>query len=155
MTIAFGYKNTRRRSMNPDLFAGFIGAIAQFYESNSHNYISGEGFAYEDGSCYPSVSHVNGVAGDVYYLATDDSLTRPLLNSSHFDYENQKDFNNLLYDFGFAREERLISENFINSAVGVTASTILPHSRHYTNPRHNNHLHIYGFDHDSIYNINT
>ena len=95
MTIAFGYKNTRRRSMNPDLFAAFIGTIAQFHESNSQNYVVGEGFTYEDGSCYPSKSHTNGKAGDLYYLSTDDDLARPLLQSSHFDYENQKDFNNL------------------------------------------------------------
>ena len=56
--------------MNPDLFAGFIGTLAQFYESNSQNYVVGEGFTYEDGTCYPTNTHANGKAFDTNYLIT-------------------------------------------------------------------------------------
>ena len=76
-----------------------------------------------------------------------------LLQDSGFDYTNQVIFCDLLYDFGWSRTGNSLSENFINSAIGINSSTILPHSSHVTTPRHNNHHHIQRFSNNFVQNL--
>ncbi len=163
LRIRYCFKDTRRRHVQPDLLAALIGVIAQFNEGDindqgnvrsglSHR-ICGEGFSYEDGSCYPSTSHRNGLAGDLYYLSTSLNGVEVLLQDSDFDYTNQVIFCNLLYDFGWSRTGNSLSENFTNLAIGINSSTILPHSSHVTTPRHNNHHHIQRFSNNFVQNL--
>lgn len=71
VVITFAYHDTRRRSANPDLFAGFLGSLAQLHDhpNTIGILVLSAGFSYEDGSSYPSSSHVNGNAVDTSYLA--------------------------------------------------------------------------------------
>lgn len=91
MNNNYSYQNTRRRHTQPDLLAALIVAIAQFNEGDTdaqgnaraglNHRICGEGFSYEDGSCYPSTSHANGKAFDTNYLiseALEDELTNAM-----------------------------------------------------------------------------
>lgn len=144
--IRYGFQHTRRRSIQPDLFAGFIGAIAQFRQEGSTHYIVSQGFSYSDASCFPSAEHVNGEAGDLNLLTTALDGENTTLAAANFDYLNEVKLRNLLYNFGF---ESARSENFSNTANNTTADnhqTILPHTQHTTTPRHNNHLHVHGFN---------
>jgi hypothetical protein len=140
--IRYGFMNTRRRYIRPDLFAGFIGALAQFRQEGHTHLVVSQGFSFSDGSCYPSAEHVNGEAGDLNLLTTALDGSSTLLSDADFDYANQVIFNNLLFDFGFSS---MRSERFTNPSAGVRTPTILPHSVNTTVPRHNNHLHIYSF----------
>ncbi|WP_422091326.1 hypothetical protein [Tenacibaculum ovolyticum] len=174
LRIRYGFRNTRRRYANPDVYAGFIGALAQFREGDfliprdGHNhFIVGEGFAYQDGSCFPSTNHRNGKAGDLYYLNTDvnyyDTTVNQYVNSvdidtnSNYDYVNQEHLSNLFYDFGFSRgtgsRAGSISENFTNTSIGITQSTRLPHNRHLSTPAHDTHNHLENFQMNLVHSI--
>lgn len=144
--IRYGFQHTRRRSIQPDLFAGFLGSLAQFRQEGHSHYIVSQGFSYADASCYPSAEHVNGEAGDLNLLTTEENGTNTILTAANFDYDNAVILRNILYDFGFILGR---SENFSNSAntsAADNATTRLPHTIHTATPRHNNHLHIHGFD---------
>ncbi|KFF21472.1 hypothetical protein [Chryseobacterium sp. JM1] len=143
--IRYGFQHTRRRSIQPDLFAGFLGSLAQFRQEGHNHYIVSQGFSYSDASCYPSAEHVNGEAGDLNLLTTQENGTNTILSAANFDYDNAVILRNILYDFGFILGR---SENFSNTANASTAdnaNTRLPHTIHTATPRHNNHLHIHGF----------
>lgn len=143
--IRYGFQHTRRRSIQPDLFAGFLGSLAQFRQEGHSHYIVSQGFSYSDASCYPSAEHVNGEAGDLNLLTTQENGTNTILSAANFDYDNAVILRNILYDFGFILGR---SENFSNTANASTAdnaNTRLPHTIHTATPRHNNHLHIHGF----------
>jgi hypothetical protein len=85
--IMYGFQATRRRSANTDLFAAFLGALAQC----SYQDIVLEGFSFPDGTCFPSVSHANGKAVDSNFLTT---LVR------------QNVFVNALWDYGIRSHGR-------------------------------------------------
>ncbi|NIF06657.1 hypothetical protein F3J23_14500 [Chryseobacterium sp. Tr-659] len=143
--IRYGFQHTRRRSIQPDLFAGFLGALAQFRQEGHNHYIVSQGFSYSDASCYPSAEHVNGEAGDLNLLTTQQDGVNTILTAANFDYDNEVILRNILFDFGFILGR---SENFSNTSNASTAdnaSTRLPHTTHTATPRHNNHLHIHGF----------
>ncbi|MGN7756951.1 hypothetical protein ACTJIV_05690 [Chryseobacterium sp. 22532] len=143
--IRYGFQHTRRRSIQPDLFAGFLGALAQFRQEGHNHYIVSQGFSYSDASCYPSAEHVNGEAGDLNLLTAQQNGVNTILTAANFDYDNQVILRNILFDFGFGSGR---SENFSNTSNASTAdnaSTRLPHTTHTATPRHNNHLHVHGF----------
>lgn len=143
--IRYGFQHTRRRSIQPDLFAGFLGSLAQFRQEGHNHYIVSQGFSYSDASCYPSAEHVNGEAGDLNLLTDQQDGVNTILTASNFDFDNQVILRNILFDFGF---ESGRSEDFSNTSNASTAdntSTRLPHTTHTATPRHNNHLHIHGF----------
>lgn len=145
VVIRYGFQHTRRRSIQPDLFAGFLGSLAQFRQEGHTHYIVSQGFSYADASCYPSAEHVNGEAGDLNLLTTQENGVNTILTAANFDYENQVTLRNILYDFGFTSGR---SENFSNTSNASTeddTTTILPHTTHTATPRHNNHLHVHGF----------
>lgn len=63
ITIKYSFENTERRYTNPDLFAGFIGLLADI----SIKLVS-EGSSFKEASCFPSQTHVNGASIDLDYL---------------------------------------------------------------------------------------
>lgn len=143
--IRYGFQHTRRRSIQPDLFAGFLGSLAQFRQEGHSHYIVSQGFSYSDASCYPSAEHVNGEAGDLNLLTTQEDGVNTILTAANFDYDNAVILRNILFDFGFLLGR---SENFSNTSNASTAdnaNTRLPNTIHTATPRHNNHLHIHGF----------
>lgn len=144
--IRYGFQHTRRRSIQPDLFAGFLGALAQFRQEGHNHYIVSQGFSYADASGYPRAEHVNGEAGDLNLLTTQQDANNTILTAANFDYDSEVILRNILYDFGFILGR---SENFSNNAnasAADNATTRLPHTTHTATPRHNNHLHIHGFN---------
>jgi hypothetical protein len=92
LRVRYFFQDTRRRSANPDVFAGIIGALAKLYltpnpvpNPNNINYrnvaVISEGFAYEDGSCYPSTMHRNGLAFDTHYLDPPRAVQQTFVNA--------------------------------------------------------------------------
>jgi hypothetical protein len=143
--IRYGFQHTRRRSIQPDLFAGFLGSLAQFRQEGHNHYIVSQGFSYADASCYPSAEHVNGEAGDLNLLTTLQNGNNTILTAANFDYDNEVILRNILYDFGFILGRSEDFSNTANASTADNASTRLPHTTHTANPRHNNHLHVHGF----------
>jgi len=107
----FKFHKTLRVYANPNLFAGFIGALAEC----SFDEIKCTGSTYEDSSCYPSVSHVNGASIDTAYL---DKKT------------DEQKFIDALWKFGFKL-------HYVGSSMNYTHGTKDKH--------HNDHLHSGNF----------
>jgi hypothetical protein len=144
--IRYGFQHTRRRSIKPDLFAGFLGALAQFRQEGHNHYIVSQGFSFADASCYPSAEHVNGEAGDINLLTTAQNGENTTLQSANFDYDNLLILRNLLYNFGFESGRSENFENRVNTSRADNNITRLPNTTHTATPRHNNHLHVHGFN---------
>lgn len=114
--IKFLFYKTMRRYINPDLLSGFIGALAEC------NYLDvfSSGSCFNDGTCYPSVSHVNGESIDFLYFDTHDKPQK---------------FINALYKFHFGLF-------LIGTNMKYTHGTPDKH--------HDDHLHIGKFNHSII-----
>ena len=100
-----------------------------------------------------SKSHINGIAGDLRYLSIYKRRERTLLTDSHFDFEKQNEFNDALYKFGWARTSLMYSEYFTYKKKSNTLLNYTKHMHKDNEYRHDNHLHICGFNHDLIVNI--
>ncbi|MFL0096037.1 hypothetical protein [Tenacibaculum maritimum] len=98
----------KRYYINPDCFAGLIGAMIE----ESIEDLGSTGFSDINGSPGNSSSHLNGVAGDLRYLSTNKKGEATYLQHSHFDYDRQVKFNKALYKFGWGRKKKMLSENF-------------------------------------------
>ncbi|WP_236545074.1 hypothetical protein, partial [Tenacibaculum maritimum] len=109
--VKFVFHETLRVYSNPEVFSGFIGALAKC----SFNEIKCTGSSYEDSSCYPSTTHVNGESIDTCYLAkkTDEQA-----------------FINALWDFGF-------KTHYVGGNMNYTHGT--------KDKYHNDHLHSGNF----------
>lgn len=128
LTIAFNYRASRRRYANPDVFAGFIGALAQLNYVHSAAEVISSGFSFQDGSCYPSSTHVNGVACDTMYFNQVGQLEL-----------YQQPFIDALWDYGIY--DHLMGDNT------TLFPTVYNHARRLA--RHNDHLHSYRFNHNN------
>lgn len=82
LIIKFVWHETLRIYSNPELYAGFIGALAEC----SFSTIKCTGSSYKDSSCYPSTTHVNGESIDTTYLSKKT---------------DEQKFINALWKFGF------------------------------------------------------
>jgi len=111
LKIKFKFHETLRTYSNPELFAGFIGALAD----SSFSTIECTGSSYEDSSCYPSTSHVNGQSIDTTYLNKKT---------------DQQKFIDALWKFGFKL-------HYIGSSMSYTHGT--------KDKYHNDHLHSGSF----------
>ncbi|MEL6534300.1 MAG: hypothetical protein AAFQ98_02750 [Bacteroidota bacterium] len=80
---AMTYSGTLRLYANPVLAAAVIGALHE-----TDQVIESGGFAFADGSCFPSANHVNGEAFDSDYLP---------------DVDNERNFIRRLHCWGFRR----------------------------------------------------
>ncbi len=67
--IRFSFVETRRLSTNPDVYAGFLGAIAQ----TGYELVS-VGSSFADGSSFPSQEHNNGNAIDTKYFKSGGTV---------------------------------------------------------------------------------
>ena len=125
--IKYELKETFRKYINPDLLAGFIGALAEIKEN-----IIVTGSAYEQGSCFPSSLHINGLSIDTKYIKKVKNLT---------DYKKDKEFVNALAKFHF-RTFRVGKEiyNLFKDISGTKNGGDL----------HNSHLHTENFDFNTI-----
>lgn len=65
VVISYEFSGTRRRFCNPQCFAAFIGALAQFGQQ-----MSSTGMCFGDATSYPSVSHPNGDSVDTIYTTS-------------------------------------------------------------------------------------
>ncbi len=151
--INFMTDNSDRDFINPECFAGLLGAMARMNIFD----LGFNGFSNSNGDPGVSSSHLNGVAGDLRYLRTDHNGGPVLLQDALFDYDRQVEFNNALFDFGWARTTEMLSERFQRDG----QTLLLPHTIHYhkvldngTVVRHDNHLHVQGFDTNTVHEIN-
>lgn len=141
--------DSQRWYINPDCFAGLLGAMAK----NSIDYLGFNGFSDSLArSVGGSSSHRNGEKGDLRYLSTNKDGGATVLQDTHFDFENQNKFNDALYLFGWGRKEKMYSEYFTHNS---EQNTLLNHTKHMKKLgeggyRHHHHLHLSGFDHTLI-----
>jgi hypothetical protein len=183
VNIGFLTDNSDRDYINLDCFAGLLGAMAV----NNIADLGFNGFSMADGSPGASVSHINGVNGDLRYLRTTNDGQACLLTDAQFDFDRQNNFNDSLFAFGWGHTASMLSEHFMRGGVLV----LLHHTVHFhrvtipgqpavdsedvvvnqDNPqlalagpqagnqvvgavvRHNNHLHVQGFDFGMVFDI--
>lgn len=65
VVISFAFSGTQRRFCNPQCFAAYIGALAQFGQQ-----MNSTGMCFGDATSYPSVSHPNGDSIDTTYASS-------------------------------------------------------------------------------------
>jgi hypothetical protein len=115
--VKYDFSKTHRRFTNPDAFAGFIGALA---ENNLK--LTTTGSCFVEGSCFPSVEHVNGGSIDTLYL--DDS--------------NEQKFINAMNKFGFNKQITGKNKKIFENAIKEKSGTL-----------HDSHLHS-GFNENFV-----
>jgi hypothetical protein len=64
VVIKYGFSQTKRRYTGPNVFAAFIGALA---ECSNPEGITTTGSCFKEASCFPSAEHVNGRSVDIIY----------------------------------------------------------------------------------------
>lgn len=128
--------NTSREYMNPLAFAAIIGALAEC----SYTDVTFNGFTSVDGTGSPSVSHINGIAGDFRYLRKDK--TGGALNifntPTDLDVERQEKLIDAFVKFGY--------QSFLSYNITLKKKKfILKKSSHLANHDHHLHLNRAGF----------
>ncbi|WP_422083485.1 hypothetical protein [Ulvibacterium sp.] len=93
------YRNTLRLYANPLLTAAVIGALVQFNED-----VICQGFAYIDGSCYPSAEHVNGEALDTDYFTAQEDNVNFILALNAFGFKRFRIGNDVFHDLIYEDE---------------------------------------------------
>jgi len=143
LSIGFKVKsgNDYRSYISGEGLASLFGALV---ETNTTD-LTVVGFSLSNGSSpSPSVSHINGKNGDLRYLDSNFTGGRTLLQDDDFDYARQNTFNEALNKFGWTD---MLSENFTRTtSSGFKYSTRPHYTRHYNRSRHNNHLHLQGYE---------
>lgn len=123
--------NTSREYMNPKAFAAIIGALAEC----SYSDVNFNGFTSRDGTGSPSVSHINGVAGDFRYLRKDKTgnALNIYANPGDLDVERQEKLIDAFVKFGY--------QTFLSYNITLNKKPfILKKSSHLK--KHNDHLHV-------------
>ena len=64
VVVKYSFSNTKRRYTSPGAMAGFIGALAE----NGLTGVKTTGSCFSEGTCFPSVAHVNGKSIDTLYM---------------------------------------------------------------------------------------
>ena len=131
VTIKCELTETFRKYTNPDIMAGFIGALAEIKEN-----ILVTGSAYEQGSCFPSALHINGQSIDTKYIRKVNNLSN---------WNKDRAFVQALYKFHFTIFR-------IGSSMHKSDFEDLNGTKNGGN-LHNSHLHSEKFDFDSIKKI--
>jgi N-acetylmuramoyl-L-alanine amidase len=129
--------NTSREYINPTAFASIIGALG---ECNYLDVVM-NGFTSQDGTGAPSVSHVNGIAGDFRYLRKDKSGANLHINTepSALDIIRQEKFMDALMKFGY--------KSFLSFNITINKKKfILKNSSHLTDHHHHLHLNRQGYN---------
>ncbi|PHR29979.1 MAG: hypothetical protein COA38_11065 [Fluviicola sp.] len=123
--------NTTREYMNPESYACFLGALAE----NGYDDVTFNGFTSKDGTGAPSVTHYNGIAGDLRYLRKDKKIS-----SLHIDTDPD--------ELDIVRQEKLIDalvkfgwNSFLSFNITIDEKAfILKKSTHMSH--HHHHLHL-------------
>ncbi|CAD0009677.1 DUF6443 domain-containing protein [Flavobacterium salmonis] len=137
-SFAFSVKsgNEYRSYIRGDAMASIIGALSATNTTD----LTINGFSLSDGkSPDPSVSHKNGINGDLRYLRTDYSGGAVVLGSENVDVARQNIFNASLYKFGW---KDMISERFNGTLLDNTSSA----NDRGIGSDHTNHLHMQGYN---------
>ncbi|MDO3664053.1 hypothetical protein [Acinetobacter higginsii] len=129
--------------LSTEAFAAYIGAVCKFGEK-----VRFSGFSDRNGSPGGSSSHLNGEVGDIGYVRTDrNNGVGVNFEMSEYDHEASLKFVNILISFGWGKTKNMLSEYYPNHLAGrykLSKGYILPRCSEWTNPRHNNHLHLQG-----------
>ena len=128
--------NTEREYINPTSFASIIGALGELNFSD----MTMNGFTSEDGTGSPSVSHINGIAGDFRYLRKDKTGSNLLINENPNDLDviRQEKFIDALVKFGYS--------TFLSFKITLNSkSFILKKCSHLADHHHHMHLNKAGY----------
>lgn len=128
--------NTTREYMNPLAFAAIIGAVAEC----SYTDVTFNGFTSKDGTGSPSVSHINGVAGDFRYLRKDKTGGNLYINEDpdELDVEREEKLIDAFVKFGY--------QSFLSYNITLNKKKfILKKSSHLADHHHHLHLNKAGF----------
>ena len=129
--------------LSTEAFAAYIGAVCKFGEK-----VRFSGFSDRNGSPGESSSHINGEVGDIGYVRTDrNNGVGVNFEMSEYDHEASLKFVNILISFGWGKKKNMLSEYYPSHLVKkykLSKGYILPRCSEWTNPRHNNHLHLQG-----------
>lgn len=119
--IKYGFSKTKRRYTGPNVFAAFIGALA---ECSYPEGVITTGSCFKEGSCFPSAEHVNGRSVDTIYFN---------------DLEKDQSFVDAIIKFKF--NEVLIGNNKYCKQIKNAEDG---------GKLHNSHLHSGNFNNESI-----
>lgn len=124
-------------------FAAYIGAVCKFGEK-----VRFSGFSDRNGSPGGSSSHLNGEVGDIGYIRVDRNHSVGVnFEMAEYDHDASLHFVNILISFGWGKTKNMLSEYYPAHLVNkykLKQGYILPRCSQWTNPRHNNHLHLQG-----------
>lgn len=124
-------------------FAAYIGAVCKFGEK-----VRFSGFSDRNGSPGGSSSHLNGEVGDIGYIRVDRNHSVGVnFEMAEYDHDASLRFVNILISFGWGKTKNMLSEYYPAHLVNkykLKQGYILPRCSQWTNPRHNNHLHLQG-----------
>ncbi|PZX93686.1 hypothetical protein DOS84_09770 [Flavobacterium aquariorum] len=121
IVIKYSFSQTKRKYTGPNVFAGFIGALAECSYSEG---ITTTGSCFKEGSCFPSAEHVNGRSVDTIY------------------------YNSLIKDQSFI--DAIIKFKFTEVLVGNNHYCKQIKNAEDGGALHNSHLHSGNFNNDSI-----
>ncbi|WP_314339978.1 cell envelope integrity protein TolA [Acinetobacter guillouiae] len=129
--------------LSTEAFAAYIGAVCNFGEK-----VRFSGFSDKNGSPGKSSSHLNGEVGDIGYIRVDrNNAVGVNFEMAQYDHDASLRFVNILISFGWGKTKNMLSEYYPNHLVNkykLNKGYILPRCSEWTNPRHNNHLHLQG-----------
>ncbi|ENW02012.1 hypothetical protein [Acinetobacter calcoaceticus] len=124
-------------------FAAYIGAVCKFGEK-----VRFSGFSDRNGSPGGSSSHLNGEVDDIGYIRVDRNHSVGVnFEMAEYDHDASLRFVNILISFGWGKTKNMLSEYYPAHLVNkykLKQGYILPRCSQWTNPRHNNHLHLQG-----------
>ena len=129
VVINYQLEQTYRKYTNPDVMAGFLGALAEIKLK-----VISTGSAFKNGSCYPSKLHVNGESIDTAYF---NRYARYDKNPDLLNWDNDKAFIRALHKF-----------HFQNFRIGIKFKKTFENMPGYIDGKdlHNSHLHTENFD---------
>ena len=128
--------NTTREYINPEAYACLLGAIAE----DGYTDITFNGFTSKDGTGAPSVTHYNGLAGDLRYLRKDKSGAVLYINNNPDDLDigRQEKLIDALVKFGWS--------GFYSYKIKINKKDfILKKCTHLSHHHHHLHLKKEGF----------
>ena len=99
LLVKFVWQGTLRRYSQPEVFAAFLGALAEC----SYSDMKSGGSSYKDGSSYPSITHNNGYAIDTSYIENS----------------REQKFINAMNKFGFIKQYKGTKSKFSSLTVAV------------------------------------
>ncbi|NRR93131.1 hypothetical protein HSX10_16260 [Winogradskyella undariae] len=145
LNIDMRYAATVRLYANTLLAAAVMGGLIRFFELNEDaSFVESQGFAYPDGSSYPSRAHVNGLAFDMSYKGSLD-LRGSLDLTEEEAIQEDGELMNALWFYGF--NSFLIGQNG-GAIYGTSANYINTLEDDYRGtrfPHHEDHIHAQRF----------